>query len=177
MATTAALETDTPVDVLAAMRDSRAVADREEAKILDLAATWASMHSPDPLPREDGAPMFGDRLVRIAGEGAPEVLELCVAEVAAVLHISTEAGRNLLAEAVELRHRLPRVWARVHAGELRRGAPAGSPSRRCRSVGTVRRTPTGTWRRSPTGSASHSSTGWSRRRSSASSPRVLALRR
>ena len=41
MAITAAPETDTPVDVLAAMRGSRAVADREEARILDLAATWA----------------------------------------------------------------------------------------------------------------------------------------
>ncbi|MCY7395785.1 MAG: HNH endonuclease, partial [Nocardioides sp.] len=54
----------------------------------------------------------------IAGEGAPTVAEFCVPELAAVLGLSTDAGRAYLGHAVELRYRLPRVFARVVAGDL-----------------------------------------------------------
>ena len=53
-----------------------------------------------------------------AGPGAPLVAEFAVAELAAALGLSTEAGRGYLAEAVELRYRLPRVWSRVTDGDL-----------------------------------------------------------
>ena len=56
--------------------------------------------------------------VLIAGEGTPEVGEFCAHELAVALHISTDSGSSLIAEALELAYRLPRVWARVKAGDL-----------------------------------------------------------
>ncbi len=41
-----------------------------------------------------------------------------VAEFAAAVGLATEAGKAYLGEAVELRYRLPKVWARVTAGDL-----------------------------------------------------------
>jgi hypothetical protein len=101
METTAALEADDTAGVLAAMRQARATADREEARILDLAATWAELHAPESLTAHDAVPAvatpgFGDRAVSVAGPGAPSVAEFCVAELAAVLRLSTDAGRSLL---------------------------------------------------------------------------------
>jgi hypothetical protein len=112
-ATPAPEQADSPADVLAAVRASRAIADREEARILALAVDWAAMHSTEALD-----PRAFERPAGLAGPGAPEVGEFCVAELAAALRISTDAGRSLLAEAVELAHRLPRTWARVQAGDL-----------------------------------------------------------
>ena len=41
-----------------------------------------------------------------------------MAEFAAAVGMSTEAGKLYLGQAVELRYRLPRLWARVVAGDL-----------------------------------------------------------
>ncbi|QIG43600.1 HNH endonuclease [Nocardioides anomalus] len=44
--------------------------------------------------------------------------EFCVAELACALGLTARAGRLLLGDAVELSHRLPRVWERLQAGDL-----------------------------------------------------------
>ena len=44
--------------------------------------------------------------------------EFCIAELGAVLGISTTAAKKLVGHALELRHRLPRLWAQVHAGRV-----------------------------------------------------------
>ena len=54
----------------------------------------------------------------IAGEGAPLVAEFCLAELGTVLGISTTAAKKLVGHALELRHRLPRLWAQVQAGRV-----------------------------------------------------------
>ena len=106
-------QADTPADVLAAVQAERATADQAEVRILQLALDWAAMHEIDP------ASLFkSERPILLAGTGTPEVGEYCVPEFAAALHISTDAGRCLIADAIELAHRLPRVWARVQAGKL-----------------------------------------------------------
>ncbi|RNM15276.1 DUF222 domain-containing protein, partial [Nocardioides pocheonensis] len=46
------------------------------------------------------------------------VSEFAVWELAAALGLSIESGRNLVAQALELAHRLPKTWARVQAGSL-----------------------------------------------------------
>jgi hypothetical protein len=106
-------QADSPAAVLAAVREARAAADREEVRILHLALDWAVMHEPDP-----SCPIGFESGVLIAGEGTPEVGEFCAHELAVALHISTDAGSSLIAEALELAHRLPRVWARTKAGDL-----------------------------------------------------------
>ncbi len=111
---------EAPSAVLAAVRSARRVEDAEAARQLRLAVDWAAMHSVDSLA--DAATVwdrdYGDTGVPVAGPGAPLVAEFCVAELAAAIGASTDAGRGYLGEAVELRYRLPRVWARVLAGDL-----------------------------------------------------------
>ncbi|RYU14146.1 HNH endonuclease signature motif containing protein [Nocardioides iriomotensis] len=106
-------QADTPAAVLAAVRAEREAADRAECRVLELAQDWAAMHAPDGLD-----PLGMERSTLVAGPGTPPVGEFCVAELASALRISTDAGRTLLAEAVELAHRLPQTWRRVRAGEL-----------------------------------------------------------
>ena len=131
MAATPAPETaDTPAAVLAAVRAAREAADRAECRVLELALEWAAMYSPDSLD-----PRGVERVVGLAGAHAPEVGEFCVAELATALRISTDAGRTLLAEALELGHRLPATWARVRSGDL----PAWRARRIARSTITLNR--------------------------------------
>ncbi len=84
------------------------------------AVTWADQHPPESI--DDAAtwltPGVGDTGLPIAGPGAPLVAEFCLAELALALGISSDAGRNLVADAVELKYRLPKTWTRVMAGDL-----------------------------------------------------------
>ena len=106
-------QADSPAAVLAAVQAERAAADRAEVRILELALDWAVMHELDT------SSLFEfERPILLGGVGTPEVSEYCVSEFAAALHISTDSGRCLIADALELAHRLPRVWARVKAGDL-----------------------------------------------------------
>jgi hypothetical protein len=120
MAATTAPErqADSAIAVLAAVREARAAADREEVRILELALDWAAMHEPDRFWPDEFSPIGFGRAVPLAGEGAPEVDEFCAPEFAVALGISTDSGRSLIADAIELGHRLPRVWARVRSGDL-----------------------------------------------------------
>ncbi len=104
---------------LAAATSRRRAADVAEAELLALAAHWADLHA--VLPGTDAARIAVpgmERLVRLAGEGTPEVAEFAPAELAAALKLSSFAGACLVGDALELRHRLPRLWARVAAGTL-----------------------------------------------------------
>ncbi|MDO7869567.1 HNH endonuclease signature motif containing protein [Nocardioides jiangxiensis] len=107
---------DLAPDLLAFAREQRRIADRAEADLFMAAATWADEHSVDSVApaRSD----WDEKAMPLAGEGTPEVAEFCVAELAAVLGMTTHAGRALIGDALETRHRLPKVWARVVSGSL-----------------------------------------------------------
>ena len=49
----------------------------------------------------------------IGGDGTPTIGEFCVGEFAAVAGLSTATGSKLIADAVDLRHRYPMIWARI----------------------------------------------------------------
>ncbi len=111
---------DTASAVLAFARSSRAAADAAEAELLVAACAWADLHPADSI---DGAAAFligggSEHEEPVAGEGAPLVAEFCISEFGAVLGISTTAAKRLVGQALELRHRLPRLWRRVQAGDL-----------------------------------------------------------
>ena len=102
-------------------------ADAAEARLLRVAAHWADLHAvlPDDTRGGDAAGhrsgmVIGgtERLVPLAGPGAPAVAEFAPAELGAALGMSTHAAGVLVGNALELRHRLPRLWARVMAGQL-----------------------------------------------------------
>src|SRR4029079_367345 len=115
MTSTAVPDLDTAAAVLEHARDRRRIADAAEADLLQDAVTWAELHPAESIA---DAVRFGDTPVPVAGPGAPLVAEFCVAEFAAAVGLPTETGKAHLGEALELRHRLPKTWARVEAGDL-----------------------------------------------------------
>ena len=101
-----------------------------------LAAQWADLHPPESIHDAAAFTVPGcEHEEPIAGEGAPLVAEFCLAELGTVLGVSTTAAKKLVGHALELRHRLPRLWAQVHAGRV--------PAWRARSVAetTIHSTP------------------------------------
>jgi hypothetical protein len=98
--------------------DNRRHRDAAEVDELLCAAHWADLHgSLDGL----AGPAFPgvERLVAYGGEGTPELAEFAPAELGAVLGVSTSSAIALVADALDLRHRLPALWARVLAGEVK----------------------------------------------------------
>ena len=116
--------------VLDAVVAARRSADAAEARLLALAVHWVDLH-----PVTEGHPAVTFRTQRagglasalgpaffdpapLAGSGTPGVAEHAVEELAAALNLSHLAGLALVSEAVELRYRLPRLWALVQDGRL-----------------------------------------------------------
>src|SRR3954454_4327565 len=106
--------------ILASARRARATANAAEARVLADAVAWAQLHKvTDPDDASTVLVEHGhDTGIPIAGHGAPLVSEFAVAEFASALGLSAGAGRNLVGQALELAHRLPKLWARVQAGSL-----------------------------------------------------------
>lgn len=101
--------------VLAAAQQARCTVYRGEVALLRAAALFADEH-----PVAEGSCGDGyagtwhrvdgeERVMPLAGQGAPLVAEFAPAELGAVLGTSTEQARRLVGEALELRHRLPRI--------------------------------------------------------------------
>ena len=81
--------------------------------------TWAEQHPPESITEASTwIEAAGDTGLPLAGEGAPLVAEFCIAEFALAIGRSTDAGRAVIAAAVELKYRLARCWDRVQAGDL-----------------------------------------------------------
>ncbi|MBL0749835.1 HNH endonuclease signature motif containing protein [Nocardioides baculatus] len=123
-------------DLLAALRERRVDENRAAADQLDLAARWADLHPPESIHSAAAFTVPGtDHEEPLAGEGCPLVAEFCVAELGTVLGISSTSAKKLIGHALELRHRLPRLWAQVQAGSV--------PAWRARSVAetTIHSTP------------------------------------
>lgn len=84
---------------------------------LKVAVDWALANGSASLSA-DGRP--GHRTVRrYGGDGTPEVASTAGAELGARLDRSSTFGDKLIADALDLACRLPRLWARVDAGEVR----------------------------------------------------------
>ncbi|MEZ5095175.1 MAG: HNH endonuclease [Nocardioides sp.] len=98
-------------------REARRAEQEAAARILQAAVEWAALHEPTG-GREASYWWEAGRAVPLAGEGAPEVSEWAVAEFAAAIGVSTDAGRALVGQALELAWRLPRLWAQVGAGRV-----------------------------------------------------------
>ena len=107
--------------LLAAARAEQAEARRAEANLLEWALRWAVLHpSADGTAGADDAAVFFEAagVEPLAGDGCPGVAEFAVAEFGTELGISTTAAKRLIGHALELAHRLPRLWARVRAGQV-----------------------------------------------------------
>ena len=93
------------------LRERRAVQVRD----LQLVLHWADLHSGDPQLEPGAVPVRfgGDRLVEIGGDGTPPVQDLCIAELAIARQTHVLGTRATMADALDLRHRLPQTWAQV----------------------------------------------------------------
>jgi hypothetical protein len=101
----------------AAVSDAHQKLVEQECLLLQLAAHWADLHHPDSVAADAG--QGRERARQLGGEGTPEVLEFAAAELGARQGTTTGAGRALLADALDLRHRLPQIRTRVLAGGVR----------------------------------------------------------
>ena len=99
----------------------RAAADRAEVQILAAAAHYADLHGVvGRTSPETGRVLPGsERLVEFGGDGTPKVAEFAPAELGAALGLSPTSAGLLIGDALDLRHRLPILWGRLQAGEVK----------------------------------------------------------
>jgi hypothetical protein len=88
-----------------------------ECQMLQLACAWADAHYLDS-GSDEYSPLI-QRACAWGGEGTPEVSEYCAAELGALQGTGIAAARALIADALDLRYRLPRLWGRVLTGGVR----------------------------------------------------------
>ncbi len=88
-------------------------------RLLELAALWADHHPAGGiLHRYTDLAIAGEESARFGGDGTPEVAEFAPAELGVEIGLSPGQARMLIADALDLRHRLPRLWGRVQAGQV-----------------------------------------------------------
>ncbi|WP_460736738.1 HNH endonuclease signature motif containing protein [Nocardioides ginkgobilobae] len=126
--------------LLDAIRAAKAREDDAARELLIGVAQWADAHTTGALmpdlygtyshPDEEAhdaaeaawTARFGmpgaDTMLDLAGAGAPEVSDFAVTELSTALGRTRESGRLLVGDAIEAKHRLPRVWARLLAGQV-----------------------------------------------------------
>ena len=131
-----------PAETMAFLVGQRRAQDEAAARELRAVAHWAELHRVDTtvevgavdlevwrvLEDQRAASAGADAAepgllgregeLRLAGEGAFTVAEFAITELAAGLGMSETAARAYVAQAIELRDRLPRCWGEVMAGRL-----------------------------------------------------------
>src|SRR3954447_1785015 len=110
--------------VLEAVSVARRKADREEARLLAAVVAYVDLHpvtDPDDAagwPTGGSPPGVQPELAPLAGPGTPPAAEHAVEALGAVLRQPYRSTLGLVADAVELCYRLPRLWALVQDGSL-----------------------------------------------------------
>lgn len=89
---------------------------RHENQVLVLAAAWVDLHDMD---LEDRWSPLIERARIVGGDGTPAVSEFTAAEFGALQGVGMVSAWNLIAAALDLRHRLPRLWTQLQAGQVR----------------------------------------------------------
>ena len=104
---TAAIDTGSARATLDAARAGVRTRRAAEVEELRIASHWAALHGE---PRDDRDPMTTP-----GGDGTPAVREFCLPELAMARETHTITTRSLLADALDLQHRLPLTWRTVVA--------------------------------------------------------------
>jgi len=91
---------------------------RTEMRILVAAVQHAVLNDATTVDPAAARLPGRERAVRLGGEGTPRVAEFAPAVFGARLGVSSYSGRELVADALDLAHRLPRLWHRVQALEV-----------------------------------------------------------
>src|SRR5215216_7513705 len=100
-------------DLLSAASEFGRVENRAGVRVLEAALVFADRNGEvyrEPRPGFERIHVYG-------GDGCPGVAEFAPIEFGAVMRMSSGAAAALIGEALALRHRLPRIWAAVLAGD------------------------------------------------------------
>ena len=92
---------------------TRRLAEVEEMRV---AIEWAVVHG-HPRDREPDDRSRRDPMVTPGGDGTPPVREYAIAELAMARNTHPATTRALIADALDLVHRLPSTWKIVQAGD------------------------------------------------------------
>ena len=91
------------------------------ARLLQLVAEFARQHGAETVDPVQAQLPGRERAVQLGGDGTPLVAEFAPSVLAARLQLSAYAGGRLVADVLDLEFRLPRLWARAQALEVREG--------------------------------------------------------
>src|SRR6188472_2656646 len=114
---------------LTAAEDNEHILITAESRRLHIAAHWADLHPGDALTQ--GRIPGTQHPVRLGGDGTPTIADFAPAELGCVLRISDGAASRLIGDALDLRHRLPKIWAAAVAGQ--------APAHQARHIATATR--------------------------------------
>src|SRR4029453_13062434 len=89
-----------------------------ECALVELAAHWADLHHPDSQPPPAKSLPGTEQGRQLGGHGTPEVLEFAAAEFGAQMETTVGSARALIADALDLRHRLPELWQLIYVGRV-----------------------------------------------------------
>jgi len=106
-------------ELLAEIRDRRAVIVEQEIGTVRAVAEWAGEHKVDD--EADAATLTErglDTGLPVAGPGAPLISDFAVMELSALLGRTLDSGRSYVGQVVELAYRLPKTWTRVLEGRV-----------------------------------------------------------
>ncbi|WP_182524926.1 hypothetical protein [Nocardioides dongkuii] len=109
-----------PAQVLARAEESVVARRLAIVTDLELVLRWADLHGDDPQERPGAVPAWagGDHLVELGGDGTPPVQDLCLGELAIARGTHVLSTRSTMADVLDLRHRLPRLWLAVRSLEI-----------------------------------------------------------
>ncbi|MEI5675561.1 MULTISPECIES: hypothetical protein [unclassified Nocardioides] len=118
----------TAAAVLAAAETSVRTRRAAALEDLHLVLAWADLHRDNPQHQPGAIPVRygGDQLIDVGGDGTPLVQDLCLGELAIARHTHLLSTRALMADALDLRHRLPQRGPSCRPSPARRGWRAGS---------------------------------------------------
>jgi Domain of unknown function (DUF222) len=108
------VELDAAATLAAAEANERALT-AAEGCWLQLAAHWSDLHAGEAVPQSRLRGV--EHPVRLGGDGTATVGDFAPAELGGVLGISGGSVSRLIADALDLRHRLPLTWAAILAGQ------------------------------------------------------------
>ena len=116
---TAALEELTEAELLDHADEVSRMQRECEAQVLRIAVQVAIVNNPDVLDPEVSKLPGRERVRRFGGVGTPDVAEFAAAALGARLGISSGSAHSLMADALDLAIRLPQLWRRVEALEVK----------------------------------------------------------
>jgi hypothetical protein len=107
-----------PATTLSLVTRARRMVLQTECQLIELAAHWSDLHHPDSQALIERTLPGAEQGRQLGGEATPQVLEFAAAELGASMQTSIGSARALMADALDLRHRLPELWQHILAGDV-----------------------------------------------------------